>query len=342
MLNPLATYGRMPTTTQAIQNKINYNSQPMEEMQIDKAPNYSVLKPLLANRNTEASAKTILKNFHENLVEQIYDQQVHPVDRQDVYDPQMMGENAARVTQHMLNTERYFVPNPIYMTNQSDINEKMRSILIDWMVEVHLKFKLLPETLYLTINLLDRYLEKSQTQRTQLQLVGVTAMMIAAKYEEIYAPEVKDYVWITDKAFSKPEILKKEYDVLMTLDFQVTAPSSFRFLERFSKVLGVDKEGSFLAQYLLELSMLDLKMSQYRPSILAAAAIYASNKWRRIKLEWTAELDQLTGCTSDDIRPCLQDMLQVFKTLQASQSLKAVKRKFEGDKFGRVAKTYTA
>jgi len=77
---------------------------------------------------------------------------------------------------------------------QNDINEKMRSILVDWLVEVHVKFKLLPETLFLTINLIDRYLESKKVLRQKLQLVGVTAMLIASKYEEIYAPEVKDFV----------------------------------------------------------------------------------------------------------------------------------------------------
>jgi G2/mitotic-specific cyclin-B, other len=52
-----------------------------------------------------------------------------------------------------------------YMTKQEDINEKMRSILIDWLVEVHLKFKLVPESLYLTVNLIDRYLEREQVNR---------------------------------------------------------------------------------------------------------------------------------------------------------------------------------
>ena len=75
------------------------------------------------------------------------------------------------------------------MIKQEDINEKMRAILVDWLVEVHLKFKLMPETLYLTVNLIDRYLEKEKIKRSQLQLVGVTAMFIASKYEEIYAPE---------------------------------------------------------------------------------------------------------------------------------------------------------
>jgi len=87
------------------------------------------------------------------------------------------------------------------MKLQKDINEKMRSILIDWLVEVHLKFKLLPETLYLTVNIIDRYLAKEQIPRSKLQLVGVTSMLIASKYEEIYAPEVRDFEYITDKAY---------------------------------------------------------------------------------------------------------------------------------------------
>ncbi len=112
----------------------------------------------------------------------------------------------------------------------------MRAILIDWLIEVHLKFKLLPETLFLTVNIIDRYLEKEQVQRTKLQLVGVTSMLIASKYEEIYAPEVRDFVYITDKAYSKEEILKMEFKIITALDFNLTFASSYRFIERFCKV----------------------------------------------------------------------------------------------------------
>lgn len=90
----------------------------------------------------------------------------------------------------------------------------MRSILIDWLVEVHLKFKLVPETLYLTVNLIDWYLSQVSVNREKLQLVGVTAMLIASKYEEIYAPEVQDFVYITDKAYTKEEILDCEQRML--------------------------------------------------------------------------------------------------------------------------------
>ena len=108
-----------------------------------------------------------------------------------------------------------------YMEKQEDINEKMRAILVDWLVEVHLKFKLVPESLYLTVNLIDRYLEREQVNRQKLQLVGVTAMLIACKYEEIYPPIVKDFVYITDNAYTKEEILEMERKMLSVLDFNI-------------------------------------------------------------------------------------------------------------------------
>lgn len=77
-----------------------------------------------------------------------------------------------------------------YMDLQPDINAKMRSILVDWLIEVHRKFELTPETLYLTMNIVDRFLSVKVVPRKELQLLGISAMVIACKYEEIWAPEV--------------------------------------------------------------------------------------------------------------------------------------------------------
>ena len=178
----------------------------------------------------------------------------------------------------MIHTEKENVAKIGYMTAQDDINEKMRAILVDWLIEVHHKFKLLPETLFLTINLIDRYLEKQVIHRTKLQLVGVTAMLIASKYEEIYAPEVRDFVYITDKAYDKQEILKQEYELLSQLDFNVCTPSSFRFLERFSKVAGLDLKQFNLARYLIELPLIEYRMLKYTPSLLSSAALFLALK----------------------------------------------------------------
>lgn len=93
---------------------------------------------------------------------------------------------------------------PHYMKEiQRDINEKMRAILVDWLIEVHLKFKLRHETLYLTVNVLDRFLCVRETERRKLQLVGVVALLVASKYEEIYAPEKADIVYICDNVRDK-------------------------------------------------------------------------------------------------------------------------------------------
>ena len=140
----------------------------------------------------------------------------------------------------MFETEEKDLPSPNYMNRQNDVNEKMRGILVDWIIEVHLKFKLLPETLFLTVSLIDRYLEKTQIMRTKLQLVAVSAMLIASKYEEIYAPEVRDFVFITDNAYTREEILSMEMSILTTLQFNITSPSAFRFLERFRQVAKLD------------------------------------------------------------------------------------------------------
>ena len=106
--------------------------------------------------------------------------------------------------------ETELAPPVNYMSIQEDINEKMRGILIDWLIEVHLKFKLRQETLYLCFQLIDRFLENTNVQRQKLQLVGVTGLMLASKYEEIYPPEVRDYVYICDNAYSREEILQME------------------------------------------------------------------------------------------------------------------------------------
>lgn len=147
-------------------------------------------------------------------VEAYLDSKVDPVDIKERTDPQACAEYANEIFSFLRETEHEYVPRYGFMDRQEDINERMRSILIDWLIEVHLKFKLVPESLYLTVNLIDRYLEREQVHRSKLQLVGVTAMLIACKYEEIYPPIVKDFVYITDNAYTKEEILECERRML--------------------------------------------------------------------------------------------------------------------------------
>ena len=137
-----------------------------------------------------------------------------------------------------------------YLAVQTEILPRMRAVLIDWLIGVHLQFHLLQETLYTTVAILDRYLQYDvkKISRSKLQLVGVASMLIAAKYEEIYAPEVKDFVYITDRAYTERDILKMEIRVLAVLNFNLGRPLPLHFLRRASKAGGVEAATHTLAK----------------------------------------------------------------------------------------------
>lgn len=246
----------------------------------------------------------------------------------------ILGEYTADIYQHLHSTEAKFMPKAGYMLMQDNINEKMRNVLIDWLIEVHHKFKLLDETLFLTVNILDRYLSKTQVAKEQLQLIGVSSMLIACKYEEIYTPEIKDFVYITDSAYTSEEVLEFENKILRALDFDVTVPSSFRFLQRYCKVCEFDDLAFNFSRFVLELSLVDYKYLKYRPSNLAAASMYVTQKVMRTCFR---SLNEHTPCTDSEIRNCAKELTVTLQKAE-NHSLQAVRKKFMHEKFCEAAK----
>lgn len=259
------------------------------------------------------------------------------VDQRDAADPQRLGEYAQEIYYYLMSVEGKKAINPEYMGNQSDINEKMRAILVDWLIDVHLKFKLCSETLFLTVNLIDRYLERAQVERTQLQLVGVSAMLVACKYEEIYSPEIKDFVYITDKAYTLQDILAMERRILSVLNYDVTLPSSFRFLERFSNLAQLDQQSTMLSQYLCELALVEYKMLRYAPSLVAAASIFLTRKIARCDIVWPNMLAEQSHYKDTSLRQCAKDLCILLQGVEKC-TLQAVRKKFSLPKFQEVAK----
>jgi G2/mitotic-specific cyclin-B, other len=224
------------------------------------------------------------------------------------------------------------------MSSQHDINEKMRSILIDWLIEVHLKFKLMPETMFLTVNIIDRFLEKKAVVRQKLQLVGVTAMLLAAKYEEIYAPEVRDFVYITDKAYTREQILAMEAAMLNALEFRVTVPTSYVFLQRFLKVANYNDHPRFnnLAMFLLERTLQEYRMIQFPPSKIAASCVNIALRTLIGNELWDATMVHYTGYQEVQLRDCIQEIQNVL-SLGKTSSLQAVTKKFSLPRFNEVS-----
>lgn len=225
---------------------------------------------------------------------------------------------------------------PDYMIRQVEINEKMRAILIDWLIEVHLKFELMPETLYLTVNIIDRYLSIEAVTRKNLQLVGITAMLLACKYEEIWAPEINDFVCISAKEYTSEQLVAMEHTILNQLKFNLTVPTPYVFLVRFLKAAGSDKEMENLAFFLVDLSLLHYIMIKYSPSMLAAAAVYTAQCTLKKSSAWSKTLILHTGYSEADLKECAHIMVN-FHLNAGGSKLRVVHKKYSDPYFGCVA-----
>ncbi|KAJ0478485.1 putative cyclin domain-containing protein [Helianthus annuus] len=222
--------------------------------------------------------------------------------------------------------------------SQPDLNAKMRAILIDWLIEVHRKFELMPESLYLTINVVDRYLSVRKVPRRELQLVGISALLIACKYEEIWPPEVTDLIAISDNAFPREQILTMEKAILGHLGWFLTVPTPYVFLVRYTKAsVPFDSEMENMVFFLTELGLIHYSVViTNSPSKLAASAVYAARCTLKKTPAWTETLKHHTGYYEDELRECAKTLV-TFHDCASETKLKAVYRKYVNPEKGAVA-----
>jgi cyclin B len=160
-------------------------------------------------------------------------------------------------------------------------------------------------------------------------------MLIACKYEEIYAPEVRDFVYITDKAYTKEEILQMEGNILSTLEYNIIVPSTFRYLAVYNYFMKLEESHFMFCRYLLELFLVEFKMLRYNPSLLAATTIYITIKISK-KIDYD-QLYQVTNYSEDKLRECAKDVCTILDHVEKS-SLQAIKKKYSLPKFFEVSK----
>lgn len=188
-----------------------------------------------------------------------------------------VGDVPAYVTdifQRLFDAEKMTRPSASYMSNQQqEINSTMRAIVVDWLVGVQTKFRLQPETLYLCVNIIDRYLSRTRIRRRRLQLLGISALFVACKYEEIYPIEVKDCVYISDRAVNRQDVLDMEFDIVMVLGFKMTVPTAYPFLQRFLHITNAPKIIRDLASFYTERMLQEYCMLNFRASLVASAAV---------------------------------------------------------------------
>jgi len=263
-------------------------------------------------------------------------------DVQDKDDPLMVTDYIDDLYEYYKRAEVSRAPT-LYMHTQKDINARMRAILVDWLVEVHMKFALASPTLHLCIHLIDSYCSKHNVRRCRLQLVGVSAFLIASKYEEIYPPEVKECVYITDHAYTRDEVLEMERVLLEHFQYNVSAPTNYHFVVRGLRLAGVTDLTSTTANravYFCERCLQEHSMLAFRPSLLAAAAVYLSLCTEGRAHEWGEDLVLGLGYTEEQVKPCARQMCEHVghnAVTASKRPLHAVRKKFESSRFGRVA-----
>jgi hypothetical protein len=247
-------------------------------------------------------------------IEEVFDDdKPQNLDDEDVDDPLMVSEYVIEIFEYLKELEIATMPNADYMDSQTELEWKMRGILIDWLTEVHTRFRLLPETLFLTVNIIDRFLSAKVVQLDRLQLVGVTAMFIASKYEEVLSPHVQNFRHVADDGFTEDEILSAERFLLSTLNYDLSYPNPMNFLRRISKADNYNIQTRTLGKYLLEIGCLDHRFLAHPPSQVAAAAMYLA----RLVLEsgpWDATLTHYAGYTEEEIQPVLQLMIDYLSS----------------------------
>lgn len=259
-----------------------------------------------------------------------------PWDLEENNNPQFVTGYCKDIFKYLKTNEDLYSAKHGYLNSQPEINEKMRAILLDWLVDVQVKFKLLPETLFMAVNLIDRYCQLIKMTRTKYQLLGITSLFIAAKYEEIYPPELKEFVYVTDNAYTKTDVLEMEGQIISTLDFNLLSISPLRFLERHSRIAKLDNKFTYFAKYLIELALIDYSMLRYSPSLLACASIFLSNR-----LANRAEANELvlgvSGYKETQIKPLVYEIITLLQASEKS-SLQAVRRKYASPAYYEVSR----
>ncbi|XP_019449288.1 PREDICTED: putative cyclin-B3-1 isoform X1 [Lupinus angustifolius] len=223
-----------------------------------------------------------------------------------------------------------------YTLIQTDITPHMRAILINWLIEVHFKFDLMPETLYLTVTLVDQYLSQVTINKSDMQLVGLTALLLASKYEDFWHPRVKDLISISAQSYTRDQMLGMEKLILRKLKFRLNTPTPYVFMVRFLKAAQSDKKLEHMAFFLIDLCLVEYEALAFKPSLLCASALYVARCTLQITPPWTPLLHKHARYGVSQIRDCAEMILKFHKAAGLGK-LTVTHEKYSRPELSRVA-----
>lgn len=254
----------------------------------------------------------------------------------DTADRESVLAYQSHILQHLTERSASYKLGREYLSLQADITSKMRSILVDWLVDVSYKFRLSAHTLFQAVNTIDRYLAVKQISKLDLQLLGATCLLLQSKYEEVYPPQLKDFLAVCDNAYTAEQMLDMEADVLNELSFDISQASSLYFLQLAQLHLQMEAKPAAFARYVLETALLDASAARHTNAAQVAGALFLVHKIFKLGA-WTAEHTSFFSVSEAEVRASAKDLYLIMQRIDAS-SLSAVKRKFATPEHYEVSK----
>lgn len=324
-------------------NEINMNNADLLNMMSDSITMHSDISSPMAMDDT-IKFQTLLsihdeneisiQNDHDDLDEDAL-KKLEALERDNLL--KNCDEYRDDILAYMKKLEQVNRPKANYMKKQQDISSTMRSILVDWLVEVSEEYKLNMETLYLAVDYTDRFLSQMSVLRSKLQLVGTACMYVASKYEEITPPDISEFVYITDDTYTRKQVLRMEHLLLKTLDFKMSSPTINWFLMYYLRFIKTNQKVENLARYIAELSLIEGDIFlNYLPSEIAASAVYLA--LNTLGKPWTKQIAETLGYKHDlsELKQCI---MHLHKAMQQApnHSQQAIQEKYKQAKYDYVA-----
>lgn len=298
---------------------------------------YPELKELSISTDNDDTSKRIMTPSPLKYPSKEFPEGVLDFDKENWNDPFQVSHYAMDIFNYLKSRESQFVIDD-YLEKQQHLTKWMRSLLIDWMVEVQETFELNHETLYLAVKLVDLYLSKVTINKDKLQLLGAASLYISSKYDERTPPLVEDFMYICDGAYADKELITMEISVLKTIGFDLGIPLSYRFLRRYARCAKVPMPTLTLARYILELSLLDYSNVFLSDSQLACATLFMALRMTGTLKPWDKTLEYYTGYKIEDFAHIVP-MLNAALHRKPREALKTIRNKYSHRIFYDVAST---
>ncbi|KAF5302546.1 hypothetical protein FQR65_LT00918 [Abscondita terminalis] len=253
-------------------------------------------------------------------------------------DIKVLKDYGKDVWKYLLDQEKKYIwPKPNYMVKQKQLTFEMRSVLIDWLVAVAHEFGIQEQTIYLSVNYIDRFLCAMSVVREKFQLLGATAMMLAIKVEEVELMDAEEWSHLTGEAYNSRQITRMEQLLLTVLKFDLNPPTVINFVQLICALFKLDKPTMYLAMFLMELSLLEGNFFlEHVPSKIAVSAIVLARYLLRKQNPYFFKLQAICGYDIQQLKPVIVKQHRTFEDSPTKQ-LKSIQNKYTTDKYCCVA-----